>query len=59
MSDRFKAPKPPKNVEGSNIAQFEKFRDAAREAETDDDEKRFDERLKKIVKQRPKGDSDK
>ncbi|GIL01250.1 MAG: hypothetical protein BroJett030_11490 [Alphaproteobacteria bacterium] len=30
--------------------QADKFREAARELETDDDEKRFDERLKKIAK---------
>jgi len=36
-------------------SQADKFRDAARKAETDDDEKRFDERLKKIAK----GDSGK
>ncbi|MGH6955428.1 MAG: hypothetical protein ACREEW_02035 [Caulobacteraceae bacterium] len=37
-----KAPKPK--------AQAEKFRDLARELETDDDETRFDERLKKLAK---------
>lgn len=30
--------------------QVEKFKEAAREAETDDDEKQFNERLGKIVK---------
>ena len=35
-------PKPKKS-------QADKFREAARELETDDDEKRFDERLKKIA----------
>jgi hypothetical protein len=30
--------------------QIEKFRDAARELETDDDEAAFDERLKKLAK---------
>jgi hypothetical protein len=34
-------------------SQVAKFRDAARELETDDSEKRFDERLGKIVKQKP------
>jgi hypothetical protein len=33
--------------------QVRKFREAARELETDDDEKRFDERLGKIAKQKP------
>jgi len=32
--------------------QIEKFRDLARELETDDDEARFDERLKKMAKAR-------
>lgn len=39
--------------------QLDKFREAAREAETDDDEERFEERLKKLVKQKPKDDKDK
>jgi hypothetical protein len=34
-------------------SQIDKFREAAREAETDDDEKRFDERLGKIAKAKP------
>ncbi|BCA01132.1 MULTISPECIES: hypothetical protein [Bradyrhizobium] len=33
--------------------QLEKFKQAARELETDDDEKRFDERLGKIARQKP------
>jgi hypothetical protein len=38
--------------------QVEKFRELARELETDDDEKRFDERLKKLAKapRAPKAD---
>lgn len=31
-------------------SQIDKFREAARQLETDDDEKRFDERLGKIAK---------
>ncbi len=31
-------------------AQLKKFKETARELETDDDEQRFDERLNKIVK---------
>jgi hypothetical protein len=31
-------------------SQLDKFKEAARELETDDDEQRFDERLNKIVK---------
>lgn len=34
-------------------SQIEKFKQAAREIETDDSEKRFNERLGKIAKQKP------
>lgn len=34
-------------------AQLEKFQETARDLETDDDESRFDERLRKIVKYEP------
>ncbi len=34
-------------------SQLDKFKEAARELECDDDEKRFDDRLKKLVKQKP------
>jgi len=33
--------------------QLEKFKQAARELETDDDEARFDERVRKLVKHKP------
>lgn len=33
--------------------QLEKFKEAARDLETDDDEARFDERMRKIVKHKP------
>lgn len=33
--------------------QLDKFKQAARELETDDDEARFDERMKKLVKHKP------
>ena len=33
--------------------QREKFEEAARDLETDDDPARFDERMKKLVKQKP------
>lgn len=33
--------------------QLDKFKEAARQLETDDDEERFEERLKKLVKQKP------
>lgn len=36
--------------------QLDKFKEAARQLETDDDEDRFEERLKKLVKQKPKND---
>lgn len=36
--------------------QLDKFKEAARQLETDDDEERFERRLKKLVKQKPKGD---
>jgi hypothetical protein len=34
-------------------SQLDKFKEAARELECDDDEERFDERLKKLVKHKP------
>ena len=34
------------------LTQADKFREAAKELETDDDEKRFDERLKKIAEKK-------
>lgn len=34
-------------------SQLDKFKQAAHELETDDDEKRFNERLGKIAKQKP------
>ena len=34
-------------------AQLDKFKQAARDLECDDDEKRFDERLKRLVKHTP------
>ena len=36
--------------------QADKFREAAKELETDNDEKRFDENLKKLAKSEPKND---
>jgi len=33
--------------------QLDKFKEAARELKTDDDEQRFDERMKKLVKHKP------
>ena len=34
-------------------SQLDKFKEAARELGTDDDEERFDERVKKLVKHKP------
>ncbi|HEY0412238.1 MAG TPA: hypothetical protein VGD66_03745 [Allosphingosinicella sp.] len=34
-------------------SQIDKFKDAARELECDDDEVHFDERIKKLVKHKP------
>ena len=40
-------------------SQADKFKEAARRLETDDDEERFEERLKNLVKKKPKeGDKD-
>jgi hypothetical protein len=37
----------------SNKSQSDKFKDAAREHGADEDEKRWEERLKKVVKPKP------
>lgn len=37
-------------------SQLDKFKEAARELECDDDEARFDERMKKLVEKKPSGD---
>lgn len=44
------------NTNGDENSQLDKFRKAARELETDDDEKRFDQRLGKIAKAPPPKD---
>ena len=36
----------------SKPSQLDKFKEAARQLETDDDEARFDERVKKLVRQK-------
>jgi len=38
---------------GKSQSQLDKFKEAARELEADDDPKRFDERLGKLVKHKP------
>ena len=37
-------------------SQLDKFKEAARQLETDDDEERFEKKLKNLVKQKPKGE---
>ena len=37
-------------------SQFDKFKELARELEADDDEGRWDERLKKVARRRPAGE---
>jgi hypothetical protein len=45
-------------VKSQSKSQSDKFREAAREVETDDDEKRFDERLKRVAKPKtPNGEA--
>lgn len=41
-----------------NKSQLDKFKEAARELECDDDVKRFDERVKKLVKHKPAPEKD-
>ncbi|UZK67157.1 hypothetical protein [Sphingomonas sp. M1-B02] len=40
-------------MENPEKTQLDKFKQAARELETDDDEQRFDERLKNLVRHKP------
>jgi hypothetical protein len=42
-----------KPTNDSNKSQSDKFKEAAREIEADEDEARWEERLKKVAKQRP------
>lgn len=39
--------------------QLDKFKEAARQLETDNDEARFDERVRKLVRQKPVPDTEK
>lgn len=41
------------NTANKPKSQSDKFKEAARELECDEDEKHWDERLKKVVKQKP------
>lgn len=43
-------------MQKANKSQLDKFKEAARQLETDDDEERFEKKLKKLVKQKAKGD---
>ena len=40
-------------MENDRRSQLDKFKEAARALECDDDEARFDERVKKLVRQKP------
>jgi hypothetical protein len=53
-SNSLKSPRK-RSSKADNVAmtQTDKFIEAARELECDDDEARFDERVKKLVKQKP------
>jgi hypothetical protein len=42
----------------SNKTQHDKFKEAARQLETDDDEERFNEKLGKLVKSKAKNQGD-
>lgn len=44
---------PSENLPNSEKSQLDKFKEAARELETDDDEQLFKERLGKLVKHKP------
>lgn len=37
-------------------SQLDRFKEAARQLEADDDEERFNEKLRKLAKQKPDGD---
>lgn len=40
-------------MKSGNTPQLDKFREAARQLETDDDETRFNEKLRRLAKQKP------
>lgn len=44
------------STKSKQLSQADKFREAARQLETDDDEARFNEKLGKLVKQKPDSD---
>jgi hypothetical protein len=43
----------PKMTDSAPLPQIEKFKQAARDLECDEDEARWDDRLKKVAKQKP------
>ena len=43
-------------MQNADKSQLERFKEAARELETDDDEERFNEKLGKLAKQKPASD---
>ena len=43
----------PKVTENPEPSQLDKFKEAARQLETDDDPERFKERLRRVVKHKP------
>ena len=45
-------------MESGKKSQLDRFKEAARTIGTDDDEERFNEKLRKLVKDKPKGKSD-
>ncbi|WP_430450188.1 hypothetical protein [Rhodophyticola sp.] len=45
-------------MSSSSKDQLDRFKEAARELGTDDDEERFNEKLKKLVKDKPDDDKD-
>lgn len=48
-------------MQKASKSQLERFKEAARKLETDDDEERFNEKLRKLAKQKPEkngGDGD-
>ena len=51
--------KPKRSAENpGNKSQLDRFKEAARQLETDDDEERFDEKLKRLAKRKPNDDKD-
>lgn len=43
----------PEEMNEREKSQLDRFKEAARELETDDDEERFNKKLKKLVKEKP------